>query len=335
MTELAGASIRAKQSIKAQRGFTILELVVAMATAAILMIGCISSYVMLTEAQGKNKQMTKQHRKLRGPLALAALDYQAAGRAGLQPRNAGMYGVTDIRRRALDGTIDPNGFPAVIYDTLKEDRDGNGRLDDDDNPPHTITWRLIDFDLDGGVVPDLVQIDDDNNGNVCNGGVPLTTLIAKDVQNIGFAFATDNNRDGLLDTNNVDRSIDNTIFPAGDIAAVTQWCVDTDGDNVLDAHLDATMGGLINENDDGDQDGSIDTVPIAPIPLARIRQVRMYILVQSPDRDPGYVDRNAYVFGQNVLHPFPIGDPQRRFEFHRQVLSIGVSIRNREPDLAL
>jgi type IV pilus assembly protein PilW len=326
MKKISDTSFCASRTVKTRHGFTILELVVAMAAAAVLMIGCISSYVFLMDTQGKNKKMTKQHRKLRGPLSLAALDFQSAGRAGLQPRNAGMYGVTDIRRVALDGTLDPNGFPAVVFATLKEDRDSNGRLDDGDNPPYTITWRLADFDGDGGVVPDLVQIEDDNNGNVANGGVPVTTLMARNVQNIGFAFATDNDRDGVLDQQ----------------AGGTRWAAHSaDPAGRLDIQLDANGDGTVDESDDTNQDGVIDVADGAAvslgttIPLVRIRQVRMSLLVQSPDRDPGYIDRSAYVFGQNVLHPFPTSDLQRRYEFQRQVLSIGVSVRNREPDLAL
>jgi prepilin-type N-terminal cleavage/methylation domain-containing protein len=326
MKKILNVSTCARQSINAQRGFTILELVVAMATAAILMIGCISSYVFLMDTQGKNKRMTKQHRKLRGPLSLAVLDFQSAGRAGLQPRNAGLYGVTDIRRVALDGTLDPTGYPAVVFSTLVEDRDGNDRLDDGDNPPYTITWRLADFDGDGGIVPDLVQITDDNNGNAANGGVPRTRLMTRNVQNIGFAFATDNDRDGVLDQHGGGtRWVANSADPAGR----------------LDIQLDANSDGTVDELDDTNLDGVIDaadgaTVTLGTtIPLVRIRQVRMYILVQSPDRDPGYINKNTYVFGQNVLHPFPATDLQRRYEFHRQVLSIGVSVRNREPDLAL
>lgn len=326
MKKIVDVSTCTKPSIKVQGGFTILELMVVMATAAIVMIGCISSYVFLMDTQSKNKRITKQHRKLRGPLSLAALDFQAAGRAGLQPRNAGIYGVTEIRRMALDGTLDSSGYPAVVFSTLVEDRDNNGRLDDDDNPPYTITWRLADFDGDGGIVPDLIQIRDDNNGNACNGGVPLTTLMARDVQNIGFAFATDNDRDGVLDQ----------------LAGATRWVANSaDPAGLLDIQLDANGDGTVDALDDTNLDGVIDAADGASvtlgssIALARIRQVRMYILVQSPDRDPGYINQNAYVFGSNVLHPFPTSDLQRRYEFHRQVLSIGVSIRNREPDLAL
>lgn len=326
MKNILVPSTCAKQSIKAQRGFTILELMVAIATAAIVMMGCVSSYYFLMDTQRKNKQMTKQHRKLRGPLALAALDFQAAGRGGLQPRDASLYGVTETRRKDLDGNLDANGFPTVTFSTLREDRNGDGRLDDNDNPPWDITWRLADWDGDGGVAPDLIQIMNDNAGNLGNGGNPRRTLIAKDVQSIGFAFATDNERDGVLD-------------PMG---GGTQWAANSaDPTGALDIQLDADGDGNVTELDDMNMDGIIDAGDSAlvqlgtSIPLVRIRQVRMYILVQSPDRDSGYIDKSAYVFGQNVLQPFPITDPQRRFEFHRQVLSIGVSVRNREPDLAL
>jgi type IV pilus assembly protein PilW len=314
------SSVYTKQSLKAQRGFTILELTVAMATAAILMIGCISSYVFLTDTQSKTKRMTKQHRKLRGPVSLAALDIQAGGRGGLQPRNSNLYGVTDILYKALDGSDNPAGFPALEISTLISDRDGNGRLDDGDNPPSRIIWRLYDLDGDGGVVPDLGQFIWDN------GVLVAVNPIARNVQAIGFAFATDNDRDGVLDQQ----------------AGVTRWAAyDADPAGQLNIQLDSNGDGVIDENDDNNLDGIIDindgaSVALGTsIPLIRIRQVKIYILVQSPDRDPGYIDRNAYVVGQTVVHPFPIGDPQRRYEFHRQVLSIGISIRNREPDLAL
>ena len=311
---------------KVQGGFTIIEIMVAMTTAAVLMMGCISSYYFLMDTQRKNKKITKQHRKLRGPLQIAALNIQAAGRGGLQPRTTALYGVMDVTPKDLDGNDDPNGYPALIFNTLIEDRDGNNRIDDGDNPPYTYTWRLTDYDGDGGVMPDLIRIEDDNAGNLGNGGVRREDLIARNVENIGFAFATDQERDQVLDQH----------------AGATQWAAySSDASGWLDIQLDANSDGVIDGFDDVNLDGVIDggDNPAADlgtlIPLIRIRQVKMYILVRSERRDPNYVNKNTYVLGPTVVHPFPKTDPQKRFQFHRQVLTIGLSVRNRESELQL
>lgn len=315
-----------KPDAGAQGGFTMLEIVVAMAAAAFVLAGSVSSYFFLSKTYEKHKQFTKAHRSLRGPVAIAAADFQSSGRSGLQTKTSGAYGILDIKRKALDGSDDPAGWPSLTYATLDHDVNGDGRIDDADGPPKIIVWRLYDEGNDG--VIDLLREETDPIA-----GTVTQTPIARNIENIGFAFAVDKDRNGVVDTNNVDRSIDNTLLDAGDIAAVTQWCVDTDNDNVLDAHLDATMGGLINGSDDPDGDGWIDAVPIPATPLARIRQVAIYVLVRSELPESDYVNKNTYVVGQWVWHPVDASDPMSKYR--RQVISIGITMRNREEELAI
>jgi type IV pilus assembly protein PilW len=300
-------------------GFTMIEILVAMAAAALVLIGSVSSYFFLQDTYKKHKQFAKAHRKLRGSVAIAATDFQSAGRSGLQPRLTNTYGIQDIRRKDLDGNDDPNGSPSLTYTTLTYDRDGNGRLEDADSPPDRIVYRLYDDGADG--VVDLGRQTTDVNGT-------RMELLARNVEAIGFAFAVDANRDGVIDTN--------TISPT---VTVTQWCVDTNNDNVLDAQLDRTLDGLIDRYDDNEWSttqgfGLLDAAPLgANVPLTRIRQVTIYVLVRADLPEPGYVNKNTYVVGETVWHPVDASDPMS--QFRRKVVSIGITLRNHEEDLAL
>jgi hypothetical protein len=301
-----------------------LEILVAMAAAAMVLVGSVSSYMFLSQTYSKHKQFTKTHRKLRGPIALATSDIQSSGRAGLQPKAVGNYGIQDIRRRALDGSFDPTGWPSLTYTALTTDTNGNGRIEDDDGPPFTITWRLYDQDADG--VMDLGREETDGNGTT------TMMLVARNVENIGFAYAIDIDRDGALETNAI-------VGPPPTTA--TQWCVDTDDDNLLDAHLDNNLDGRISEHDDAEYGtvegfGLIEAVPLAgavTVPLTRIRQVAMYILVRNEFPEKNYVNKNYYVVGQTVWHPLDESDALSRYR--RQVISIGITLRNREEELAI
>lgn len=300
-------------------GFTMIEILVAMAAATLVLIGSVSSYFFLQDTYKKHKQFAKAHRKLRGSMAVAATDFQAAGRSGLQPRLTNTYGIQDIRRKDLNNNDDPNGWPSMTYRSLRTDMDGNGVLDDADGFD-TIVYRLTDVGADG--VVDLVRETTFADGNF------TPDLIARNVEAIGFAFAVDADRNGVIDTNTI-----------GPNVTVTQWCVDTNNDNVLDAQLDRTLDGLIDRYDDSEWNttqgfGLIDALPLgANVPLARIRQVTIYVLVRPDLPEPGYVNNNTYVVGETVWHPVDASDPMS--QYRRKVISIGITLRNHEEDLAL
>ena len=271
-----------KQKVGGQDGFSLLELTVAMAVSSIVLAACVSTYLFLTVTYKKHKEVTRMHRKTRGPISIVSWETTMAGRSGLQPRSSANYGVTKITRMALDGTDDPAGYPAFVVQSLVEDYDGNGRIDEKDDPPHIITFRLYDFDGDGGAQPDFGKFEDDNRGNLANGGQPTITLIARNVENIGFAFATDSNRDGALDQ----------------INGATQWSVSVnDPAGQLNMQLDANGDGLVNVNDDTNADGRIDggdggLVTLgSSIQLSRIRQVKIYVLVRAAMPEPNYINK--------------------------------------------
>lgn len=278
-------------------GFTIVEILIAMAVCAVVAAGTVGTYMFLLKTYRGHKDFTVAHTKLRGSMALMQLDFQATGRSGLQGGTIpGGTGVTDVLR-------DGSGNPTVTLTSLDNDNDGNGYIDDRDLPATSTTYGLTDTDGDG--LMDLMR-----------GG----QLVARGVERLGIAYAVDMARDGVVDQN-----------PAG---TGTMWCIDTNNDNRLDSHLDANLDGVINRFDDTDGDGAIDVVALgAAISLERIRQIKMWILVRSNLHDDTHrqqpvaiAQRQAYVAGDTVM--YEPGDG-----FRRRVITVGVTLRNTEDAL--
>lgn len=286
----------------ANQGFTLIELMVAVAIGAIILAGMVSSYTHLTELWQTQRQLSRMYQKLRGSIYLMALDFQGAGRSGLMPRNEGDYGLTDITRYALDQTPTSAGNPASSFVSLTTDTDGDGDIDDSDAPT-TTTYRLYDPDNDGR--PDL--------GRDTGGGMQL---VAEGIDAFSLAYAIDADRDG-----NLDRTAGGNII----------WAVDSDNDGRLDSNLDANDDGQVDENDDINGDAVIDQNDIGAALASqaasqRIRQVRMFMLTRSDRVSRNYLDTNTYAVGHQVIQPPNDG-------FRRRVFSMSVTLRNREEDL--
>ena len=98
------------------RGFTLVETLVAMAVCALVAVGTVSTFIFMLKTYRMHKDFTTAHTKLRGSTALMALQVQVGGRSGLQPGNPNTTGVTDILRYDLAGShqtkaADPFGNP--------------------------------------------------------------------------------------------------------------------------------------------------------------------------------------------------------------------------------
>jgi len=102
--------------------------------------------------------------------------------------------------------------------------------------------------------------------------------VVENVEAVGFAYAFDADDDGSVDTS-----------AGGNI----MWAIDsdlTDTDNRLDKYLDTNDDGIISIDDDA---AGADLA--SPVPLDRIRAVRMWILARTGREDRAFADTITYV----------------------------------------
>ena len=296
-----------KVSRRFQDGFTIVEMMIAAAVGAIILAGAVASYVHIKELWGTQKEISRMYQKLRGSIYLMSYEFQMAGRSGLMPRDQTQFGLRDIRRYAPDGTLDANGLPSMTFASLKYDKNGDGLLTDKDIPLggiETISYQLMDTDGDG--LWDLMR--DDGNG---------PQLVTDDIEAFSLSYAFDADQNGQLDDN-----------PPGSGNII--WAIDSDNNGELDVDLDANGDGNINELDDTNGDGWIrgdDGAPLATqVPAARIRQVRMNMLIRAPNASSHFMDTDWHVVGDRVI-------PPPNDYFRRRQLTMTIMLRNREEQL--
>jgi len=204
--------------------------------------------------------------------------------AGYDPTQSGLFSITDI-------TLDGAGDSTI---TFQADFDEDGTLTGDAS--ETISYFL--FDPDGDGVWDLGR----NEG----GG---DQKLAQAVEALGMAYAFDQDADGELDTS----------------GGFVIWAVDTNGDNQLDRNLDTNGDGVIDINDDTvPGNGVLEGVALAaPVPLADIRAVKIWVLARTDRVIRGWNDGDSYVVGRRVV--IPTGDATR---FKRRLLTTTVRCRN-------
>ena len=102
--------------------------------------------------------------------------------------------------------------------------------------------------------------------------------IVENVEAVGFAYAFDANDDGSIDT-----SADDNII----------WAIDsdvTDADTQLDTSLDTNDDGIISIDDNATGEGLA-----SPVPLDKIRAVRIWILARTGREDRAFADNTTYV----------------------------------------
>ena len=279
-----------------QSGFTLVELLIAM-VVALVAIGAIYSVYICQLHSYRNEQLTSQaQQNLRGAMVILEQEIRMAG---YDPENTGQFGIVDVRRYDLidRNALNLEGQPILSY-TL--DMDENGDLDDRSgghNREH----------------PNFRMRNDRSKGRVYlswNTGTSWQPL-AENIQAIGFAFAVDMDDDGRPDT-----------WSDGPHLI---WAVDSDNDNLLDTHLDTNDDGRIDTADDADGDlrltGADGAALNPPVPLDRIKIVRVWLLSVSSQPLKGHLDSRSYVVGDRVIKAAPDG-------FAHQLLETVIEGRN-------
>jgi type IV pilus assembly protein PilW len=229
-------------------------------------------------------------RNLRNSLNLMETEIRMAGYDRME---TDLFGITDVKMDA-----DSNGTITFTFDDGNTGHANNGVLDGDE----TITYALYDAS------------ETSSTGNLdlrrTVGG--NTQLLAEGIEALGFAFAFDDNEDGVLDFNDDDADGELDAPPGGNEGIY--WAVDTDGDNILDTNLDTNKDGRIDLGD------GTAGLPFS-VSTDRIRAVKIFLLSRTRGPDRGYVDKNTYVVGfRRIINP---GD-----SFRRQLMELTVKCRN-------
>jgi type IV pilus assembly protein PilW len=248
-----------KQSANLQHGFTLVELLVAMAMAVIVMTALYSTFKSQQDSYVNQEVVAEMQQNLRAALYMMARDIRIAG---YDPTELADAGIVSAGPDSINFTFD-------INDGI--DNDADGTVDEIDEPiindgdvndaNENITYSLDTTDADN---PRLVR-------NAGGGDQPVADYIDA----VGFAYAFDNDGDDQLDSS-----------AGGHII----WAIDSDGDDKLDLNLDTNDDGVIDTND------STAGVALSPqVDINRIRAVRIWLLARTGKVDRSFTNSTIYV----------------------------------------
>lgn len=268
----------------AQSGFTLLELMVGIAVAAIAMTAMYALYNGLQKSSVSQVQVATMQQNLRGALNILERDIRATG---MDRTYSGNFGIIDVRRRLVTtpgvaANPDPAGSPALI---VTADQNDDGVLDANE----TLSYLRYDQDNDGF-------------NDLARGGTNATgrALLAENIEAFGFAYAYDADNDGWIE-----RSANGNII----------WAVDADNDGDLDTRLDINddgsidlndVGGLISQDTNGDGIDDLRDVGAAlgtTVQPQQILAVQIWVLARSNRPDPKIWNTQQYVVGDRIIGP--------------------------------
>jgi type IV pilus assembly protein PilW len=273
-------------------GFTLIELLVGIAVGGIVAAAIMGAYVTSAKQLTQQRSVAMMHMNQRGSIEDMETQFRMAGYDPLAPMARNIFGITDVRRYAVEDEVTSPALSAagspsltLIYDNYEMPGGADGNLDVNDA---FISYRLMDETSDG--IFELARDTAPGDG----GGIAVPReILAENIHAIGFAYAIDSNGDGEMDRS-----------PKGNII----WAVDSNNDNVLDANLDANGDGSITLADDTDGNFIIDTADQTPqgaivgtFPLTAIRSIRVWILARADKRTQGFINRDTYLVGDRIL----------------------------------
>jgi type IV pilus assembly protein PilW len=244
-----------------QRGFTLVEMLIAIALTAMIGTALVSIFITDSRRFSVQTQVVDMQQTLRAGMDMFSQELLLAG---YDPTESLNFGITDIRLRDIDNNLDPAGNSSIIFTV---DIDENGVIDGNE----TISYVL--FDGPSGTPNGRTDL----GRNVGAGRF----ILASNVDALGLAYAFDQDADRVIDTS-----------AGGNLI----WAMDTDNDNVLDTALDTNDDGVI----DADDDAAGLALPTL-VQLDKIRAVQIWLLVRNETADSGYVNNLAYVVANRRL----------------------------------
>ncbi len=332
-------------------GFTLIELMVALAIASVVMAGIYSMFVMQQRTQVAEKVVVDMQQTVRAAMYMMERDIRMAG---FDPTAA--WGVDGI-----DNDGDTETDEADEQQTDREldgvDNDGDGSIDaadadgealgiifagphavkmtmdivDDNDRKHTASNEIIRYGFANKYDTDADGMADFSNGGAAPlgkaSGAGSPQPIAQDIQAVAFAYAY--NYDDGAPAESLDSQLDTS--PGGNVI----WAVDSDGDRLLDRVLDTNDDGVINTADTpGGQDLIGAGWETAYVPLSRIRAVRVWLLARSRVPLKNYADAATYVVGNKHIDARDsnrdgvVDGSDKTDNFKRRLLTATIQCRN-------
>lgn len=237
------------------RGFSLVELLVAMAISLIVMAAVFKVYTTQQDSYLLQEQIAEVQQNARTAKYIMIREIRMAGYDPIGTANAGFESAA---ADSVSFTMDITAEDGFI--TLPGDR---------------ITYKIED---------EILKRDEGSNQFLG---------VVENIEAIGFAYAFDADSDGSIDTG-----------AGGNII----WAIDSDqmdGIDQLDKYLDTNDDGIISVDDDA---AGADLT--TPVPLDRIRAVRMWILAKTGREDKNYSDTSIYVLANQRVNS---NDGNRRF----------------------
>lgn len=248
------------------KGFTLVELMVAIGVSAIVLAIIYAAYHTQSRMNRKETAVLNMQQNIRGSLNLMEREIRMAG---YDPNAAEVFGITDIRSRDINNGLDVSGFSSI---TFTADLNENKTVDSNE----TFTYRIYDYT--SGSPAGILDL-----GRTQGGGG--NQIVAEGIDALGLAYAFDNDGDGKLDLSS----------PNGHVL----WAIDTNNDNILDRILDTNDDGVIDSNDNS----AGTAIGGSGVTLDKIRAVKVWILARTKTPMLQYTDKNTYVVANKRITP--------------------------------
>jgi type IV pilus assembly protein PilW len=263
------------------RGFSLVELVVAMAISLVVMAGVYKVYVTQQDTYLLQEQVAEMQQNARTAKYVLTKDIRMVGYNPTRKVNGPTFKTNFVQKLPDDGWADSDPDrtstgPQSIAFTL--DYNGDGVLEA--NFDEQVAFRVT-----GG---NLERFD------VASGSYGTWLKVVENIEALGFAYAFDGDGDGNADTS-----------PNGFII----WAIDGDGsdtDPKLNVNLDGNDDGVIDASDDTNGDREIDGddagTPLAtPVDLDKIVAVKIWVLAKTGKSDRKHNVAETYVVGNRIL----------------------------------
>jgi type IV pilus assembly protein PilW len=301
------------------KGFTLIELCVAMALASIVMAALYGMYHTQVRAHSNQNLIVEMQQNARAAMYTMERSIRMAGFNLEDADDTGI--VEDFNDAAFGGDFAAHAgeglrtHDRMITFTLDDDRDGV--IDQIPGGDDNISNEIVSFRVNANNLEVWRQ-------NPTSGAMEWAVM-ANNIEALGFAYALDTDGDGQLD-----RSPNNNLI----------WVVDTGPDNGgfhdgdFESYLDRDDDGDIDEQDlDSNGDGNFDNLPsvsdlgypaggITPNQgiYDQVRAVRIWLLARTAAPVRGHQDNRSYVVGSRI---FTVND-----NFQRRLLVSTIQCRN-------